>query len=88
VVNDQKHKRLVGLVTDRDIVVRCLNAGDSPCAVVRDHMSPSPITTVYPQMEIHVAMEAMKRARVRRLPIVDADETVIGILPLGPLGLL
>jgi CBS domain-containing protein len=83
VVNDQTHKRLVGVITDRDIVVRWLNASDPTFRAVRDVMTPSPITSVYPQTEIHAAMDAMKRARVRRLPIVDTDETVIGVLTLA-----
>jgi CBS domain-containing protein len=83
VVNDLKHKRLVGVITDRDIVVRCVAAGESRLCEVGDHMTPSPITTVYPEMEVHVAMDAMQRAKVRRLPIVDADEKVIGMLTLG-----
>ena len=71
--------RLVGIVTDRDIVVRAIAAGKDPkTAKARDIMSADPIT-VSPTDDVKVAEERMRESQVRRLPVVDAGR-LVGIL--------
>lgn len=45
-------------------------------------MTRTPIATAYPAMDVRLAIGIMKRARVRRLPVVDFDDTVVGMLTL------
>ena len=80
VVESQLHKRLVGVITDRDITVRCTAAGASLACLVEDYMTPSPVETVYPESPIISAIDIMERRQVRRLVVVDIDETVLGII--------
>jgi len=68
------------VITDRDIIVRCISSGHSDRCTIGDHMTPSPIATTFPESEIHLAIDAMRHARVRRLPVVDADEVLLGML--------
>ena len=75
---------LVGIVTDRDIVVRCIAAGEDPLRVpVADIMSPHPVT-VAPTATIPTVASAMARSQIRRLPVTQ-DGQVVGMLSLGDL---
>lgn len=76
--------RLRGLVTDRDIVTRCLAAERRPGdTAVRDVMSGS-VVSVSPDMEIGVAAHLMGRQQVRRLPVVE-NGRLCGMVSLGDL---
>lgn len=75
---------LVGIVTDRDIVTRCVAAGEEPGRVpVRDIMSPAP-SVITPETPISDAARLMAQRQVRRLPVVEQGH-VVGILSLGDL---
>ena len=70
---------LAGMLTDRDIVVRCVSSGDDPGAVtVRSIMSRDPVT-VEAGADIRRAMETMRAAQVRRLPVTEGGK-LAGIL--------
>lgn len=75
---------LVGIVTDRDIVTRCVAAGEEPGRVpVRDIMSPAP-SVITPETPISDAARLMAQRQVRRLPVVEQGH-VVGMLSLGDL---
>jgi CBS domain-containing protein len=68
--------RLVGMLTDRDIVVRSVSEGLDPMSArVGDVASPSPVA-VAPDQDLDEAMELMAEYRVRRLPVVDGERLV------------
>ena len=72
---------LAGMLTDRDIVVRCVSSGDDPGAVtVRSIMSRDPVT-VEAGADIRRAMETMRAAQVRRLPVTEGGK-LAGILSI------
>lgn len=73
---------LVGLITDRDLVIRALATGiDVRDAAVRDYISASP-STVSPQDDVKRAAELMAREQIRRLPVVEGGK-LVGIVSLG-----
>jgi CBS domain-containing protein len=73
---------LVGLVTDRDLVIRVLAERRDPMEIrVGDVMTKAPIT-VTPDMRLSQARDLMAEHAIRRLPVVKADQ-VVGILSLG-----
>lgn len=75
---------LVGIVTDRDIVTRCVAAGEEPGRVpVRDIMSPAP-SVITPETPISAAARLMAQRQVRRLPVVEQGH-VVSMLSLGDL---
>jgi CBS domain-containing protein len=77
-----KDGKLLGLVTDRDLVVRVLAERKSPTEVkAGDIATRSPIT-VTPDMRLSEARELMEEHQVRRLPVMKGDE-LVGILSLG-----
>ncbi len=73
--------RLKGVVTDRDIVLRCVAAENDPeTTPVREIMTKS-IVTVSPNDDVREAARQMAEAQVRRLPVVDAGS--VGYLAIG-----
>ena len=75
--------RPVGIVTDRDIVVRSVADGGQLNRPVRDIIS-SNIVCVSPDMSTHEAADLMSEHQVRRLPVVE-NERLVGIVSLGDL---
>lgn len=75
--------RIMGMVTDRDICIGLATRGKSPDTVrVADVMS-SDIRSCSPDDQVRSAMDTMARARVRRLPVVNADGELCGMLSLN-----
>ena len=79
VVENTGGRRLVGTVTDRDLAIRGLAEGKGPDTPVRDLMTPDPVTCV-PEDEVEDLRQAMIQALVRRVPVVDEDGALVGIV--------
>lgn len=79
VVENTTSNRLVGTVTDRDLAIRGLAAGNGPDTLVRDLMTPEPVTCV-PEDEMEDLRQVMIEQQVRRVPVVDADGALVGIV--------
>jgi CBS domain-containing protein len=77
---------LVGLVTDRDLVIRALATTATDLGSVRlgDIATTRDLTTVSPDATVSDARELMRTARVKRLPVVK-DGTLVGMVSLGDL---
>jgi CBS domain-containing protein len=72
--------RLVGTLTDRDIVLRVIAEGKDPQTIsVREVASTAPVT-VDPQEDLDEALRLMATHQVRRLPVVEEDGRVVGVL--------
>ena len=78
--------RLCGLITDRDIVTRCLAAGRSASSTpVRDVMT-AKVITARPDMEVALAAGLMGREQIRRLPVME-NGRLCGMVSLGDLAM-
>src|SRR5687767_7065285 len=64
-------RRLIGVITDRDIALRIVAEGKDANTSVRDAMSSDQLKTCRPDEDIDSAMETMASEQVRRIPIVD-----------------
>ena len=73
--------RAVGMVTDRDIVVRAVADGSTPNRPVREIVT-SAVVTVTPDMSTREAAQLMSEHQIRRLPVVE-NERLVGIVSLG-----
>jgi CBS domain-containing protein len=80
VVDGQNERRLVGLVTDRDIAIRCVAEGKDGSCRVRDVMSSDELATCSQNDEVDNVMQAMRTEKVRRIPIVDERGALVGIV--------
>ena len=76
--------RVIGMITDRDIAVRGVAEGRGPDCSVRDLMSEQVICAREDDSIEDVAQQ-MSQAQVRRLPVVDDQERLVGIVSLGDL---
>jgi CBS domain-containing protein len=72
--------RLVGTITDRDIVVRVLAEEKDPQATTVRDVASTELVTVDPQQELDEALRLMARNQVRRLPVVEGDGRLVGIV--------
>jgi CBS domain-containing protein len=87
VVSDQNEKRLVGIVTDRDLTLKVLAEGRDPHTTrVDEVMSLSPISCREDE-NTHRALQLMANHQVRRIPIVDANNRLSGIVAQADLAL-
>jgi CBS domain-containing protein len=74
--------RPVGVLTDRDIVVRVVAIGMAPQNVLASELCSGHLTTVGPQDDTTIAVARMRENSVRRLPVV-ADDRLVGVISLG-----
>ena len=76
--------RLCGMLTDRDIVTRCLASGRQPENTTVGDIMTRNVVTAMPEMDAGVAASLMARQQVRRLPVVQ-NGSVCGMVTLGDL---
>ena len=76
--------RLIGMITDRDIAVRGVAKGYGPDTPVRELMTDD-IICVRDDDDVDDVASKMSEAQVRRLPVIDDDERLCGIVSLGDL---
>jgi len=79
--------QVVGVITDRDICIATATKHREPAAIqVGDAMTKNPRTCA-PTEDVHAALEAMKKAQVRRLPVLDGEGQLKGMLSLNDVSL-
>jgi len=80
VVEDEQSKRLVGIITDRDITCRAVAEGQNPfAATVADCMT-SPVFTVAPDTDLEDCIRVMEEHQVRRIPVRDGGGSCCGMV--------
>lgn len=82
----RKDGKLCGIVTDRDLVVRCLADAGDPREHPLAELCSKPLLTLPPDADVEEAMQLMQEHAVRRIPIVERDRPV-GIVSLGDLAI-
>ena len=82
-----KDDELIGAVTDRDIAVRGIADGCDPkTTLVRDVMS-RVVAYCFEDQDVKEAAEIMEKNRIRRLPVLDRRQQVVGIVSLGDMAI-
>ena len=71
--------RLKGMLTDRDIVVKCIAEGGDPTTATAGSLAEGPPLTIGADVDIREALEVMQDQQVRRLPVID-DHRLVGIV--------
>lgn len=82
VVPVAENDRLVGMITDRDIAIRAIAQGKGPETPVREVMSPE-VKYCYEDQELQEVARNMADIRVRRLPVLNREKRLVGIVSLG-----
>ena len=82
-----ENDRLVGMITDRDIAIRGVAKGDSVGGMkVRDVMTKD-VKYCFDDEDTHTVAEKMAGWQVRRLPVLNTDKRLVGIVSLGDLAI-
>ena len=79
VVEGSNGKRVVGVVTDRDIAMRAIAHGHGPDTKVSDVMS-ADVACCHPDDDISLVQQVMAEQQVRRVPVVDASGCACGMI--------
>lgn len=79
VVENIDNRKLLGMVTDRDLALRGLAEGKGPDTPVQELMSVEPVGAD-PDDEVETVRDVMIRERVRRVPVLGRDRRVVGIV--------
>ncbi len=72
--------RLVGVVTDRDIAIRVVAEGKDVTSTTVDEIASEHLVTIDPQQDLDEALRLMASHQVRRLPVVEEDGRLVGIV--------
>jgi CBS domain-containing protein len=83
IVKNRSAKMPVGVITDRDIVVRTIGQGVDPMDLEVGEIMTTPVVTVTPETSFEECCRLMEEKQIRRLPVVGADGAVCGIVALA-----
>lgn len=81
----QKDDRLVGMITDRDIVIRAVAEGKNPALTPVGEAMSEKILYCFEDQSAEEVAENMGANRIRRLPVLNRDKRLVGIVSLGDL---
>ena len=77
-----ENDRMIGTISDRDIAIRAIAEGKDAATKVRDVMSTG-VAWAYEDDSVEQAAKTMSERQVRRLPVVNRDKRLVGIVALG-----
>lgn len=80
-------KEIVGLITDRDICMGVAMRDCNPSGISVEEVMTGTVYSVTPDDDVHHALETMQEHKVRRLPVIDADGQLKGVLSMNDVAL-
>jgi CBS domain-containing protein len=80
VAESTSSKRLVGVITDRDIVCRTLAVGKDPMEMAAGDCMSQPVVSVSPDASLEECSQKMQQHQIRRIPVVDNSGQCVGIV--------
>lgn len=83
VTTDKEGKHAVGIITERDIVGKIIAQGKDPYKATADQAMSKPLRVVRPETNLEEAAKAMKKNKIKRLPVVNEKNELIGVLSEG-----
>jgi CBS domain-containing protein len=78
-----ENDRLIGMVTDRDIVIRGVADGKDPSKLTARDVMTKGVTYCRDNEEVDEAVRIMESKQIRRLPVIDANKRMVGMISLG-----
>jgi CBS domain-containing protein len=79
--------RLIGVVSDRDIIVRVIAEGRDPKAVMGRNLVTAPVIYCFEDQDVDEAAQIMQENQIRRLVILNRDKRLVGVVSLGDLAM-
>ncbi|MDT0442384.1 CBS domain-containing protein [Streptomyces johnsoniae] len=74
------NERLCGIITDRDIVVKCVAAGHDPAQVTASELCQGTPRWIGSEADIGEVLSEMGSHQIRRLPVIDGDKRLVGMI--------
>lgn len=82
-LEEQENKKVpIGIITDRDLVIEVMAAGVKPDSLLVRDILTEPFTYIFENDSLFYALEMMHSKKIRRLPVVNNDKALIGIITL------
>lgn len=85
IVTDDENGAVIGLATDRDLVVRVLARGLDPATTTVGDICTKPVTTITATEDVATAEKLMSDEVITRLPVVNSDGTLTGVVSITDL---
>lgn len=80
IVSDKQTKKLDGIVTDRDLALKVVAEGLDPKTTTIESIMTTGVMTCHPDDDVTEALDLMEQHQVRRVPIVDDNDCLVGII--------
>lgn len=80
VIENEKTRKLVGIVTDRDLALKIVAKELDPKSTKVEAVMTRKVVTCNPEDDLQKALDAMSEHQLRRIPIVDTDNKILGII--------
>lgn len=80
VIENEQTQKLVGIVTDRDLALTIVAEGRDPTSTNVDAVMTRKVVSCFAEDDLQKALDAMSRQKIRRIPIVDHDNRIVGII--------
>ena len=77
--------RLIGIITERDLLVRVVSQRRDPAATPVREVMTAEVACCRPETTVDEARGVMKNRRIRHLPVLDGDEALLGVVSIGDL---
>ncbi len=87
VVDGKESKKPIGVITDRDIVVRSVAKGNNPLDLTAADCMSKPCVTVTPEMSMEECGNILETNKIRRVPVVDQSGVICGIVAVADIAL-
>ncbi|QEY51562.1 CBS domain-containing protein [Legionella longbeachae] len=82
-IEEQKNQKTpIGIVTDRDLVIEVMAAGIAPESLLIKDIVTEPFSSVFENDKLLDALELMHSKKIRRLPVINNDKALVGIITL------
>lgn len=80
IVENKQNNKLVGIVTDRDLALKVVGESRDPQNTKVEDVMSRDVVTCHADDNVEKAMDAMEEHQLRRIPVVDADNVLVGII--------
>ena len=80
IIENEQTKKLVGIVTDRDLALKIVAEGRDPKSTKTEEVMTRPVVSCRAEDDVQKALDAMSEHQLRRIPVVDTNNAIVGII--------
>ena len=80
IIENEQSKKLVGVVTDRDLALKIVAEGRDPKSTKAEEVMTRKVVTCHAEDDLQKALDAMSGHKLRRIPVVDNNNGIVGII--------